>query len=355
MSNRLQEEMSSHNMKLLDYGITRRREDVNGKIDQSALDIAATNRKERLTKYTKSDWHSWTDHSTITMTINIGMYKKKQQEFYYARQLTKIRNNPEEFKRRLGMIEWEQLANMENVNDCVIFYSEKVAEVIDQMAPMKKKKVKKKPRVRLSPEILALMRERDRIRKQKSINPTPQIAMKLKKIKGQCKKLIYKEQMRTVHNLIREEGNSAVWKIIKKDTKGTQQKEKMQFTPKETNEFFINKVNKLNAVGVDRTLAIEPTKKLEEKINDMEKGENDKKLVFKTVQERKVIKIIEQMKAKTSCGKDKISSEMLKIGAEVLAVPLTWIINKSIVDKQFPEYWKEAIVKPLHKKGPKTI
>ena len=45
---------------------------------------------------------------------------------------------------------------------------------------------------------------------------------------------------------------------------------------------------------------------------------------------------------------------MLKIGAEVLTVPLTWIINKSIVDRQFPEYWKEAIVKPLHKKGPKT-
>ena len=41
------------------------------------------------------------------------------------------------------MIEWERIANMENVNDCVIFYSEKVAEVIDQMAPLKKKKIKK--------------------------------------------------------------------------------------------------------------------------------------------------------------------------------------------------------------------
>ena len=45
---------------------------------------------------------------------------------------------------------------------------------------------------------------------------------------------------------------------------------------------------------------------------------------------------------------------MLKIGAEVLSVPLTWIINKSIVDKKYPEYWKEAIVKPLHKKGAKN-
>ena len=252
------------------------------------------------------------------------------------------------------MIEWERIANMENVNDCVIFYSEKVAEVIDQMAPLKKKKMKKKPRVRMSPVVLELMKERDKIRKQRSINPTTQIETKFKKIEGQCKKLIYKEQMETVHNLIRKEGQSAVWKIIKKDTKRKENKEKMQFTPKETNAFFINKVTKLNAVGVDRTLAIEPTKKLEEKLKSKEKGEGGKNLVFKTVQEGKVRKIIEQLKAKTSCGRDKISSEMLKIGAEVLTVPLTWIINKSIVDRQFPEYWKEAIVKPLHKKGPKT-
>ena len=73
----------------------------------------------------------------------------------------------------------------------------------------------------------------------------------------------------------------------KKDIK---RKEKMQFTPKETNAFFINKVTKLNAVGVDRTLAIEPTKKLEEKLKSKEKGEGGKNLVFKTVQEGKVKK-----------------------------------------------------------------
>ena len=69
------------------------------------------------------------------------------------------------------------------------------------------------------------------------------------------------------------------------------------------------------------------------------------------MQESKIKKIINQLKSKKSCGKDNISSEILKIGAEVLAVPLTWIVNKSIVDKEFPTYWKEAIVKPLHKKG----
>ena len=59
------------------------------------------------------------------------------------------------------------------------------------------------------------------------------------------------------------------------------------------------------------------------------------------------------MKSKTSSGQDNISSELLKIGGEILAAPLTFIINKSIVDQKFPDFWKEAIVQPLHKKGSK--
>ena len=43
--------------------------------------------------------------------------------------------------------------------------------------------------------------------------------------------------------------------------------------------------------------------------------------------------------------------EILKIGAEVLVVPLTWIINTSITTGEFPEEWKIAKIIPLFKKG----
>ena len=43
----------------------------------------------------------------------------------------------------------------------------------------------------------------------------------------------------------------------------------------------------------------------------------------------------------------------MKLGAEVLAVPLTHIINTSIVSGVFPTNWKEAKVVPIHKKGNK--
>ena len=55
---------------------------------------------------------------------------------------------------------------------------------IDLLAPLRKKKVKKRPKVKLPEEVLKLMKERDDIRRQKAINPTPQIERMLKKNQG---------------------------------------------------------------------------------------------------------------------------------------------------------------------------
>ena len=84
----------------------------------------------------------------------------------------------------LSLIDWEKLAAMEDVNECVRYFTEKVNEVIDLLAPMRKKKVKKRPKVKLPEEVLKLMKERDDIRRQKAINPTPHIERMLKKNQG---------------------------------------------------------------------------------------------------------------------------------------------------------------------------
>ena len=57
------------------------------------------------------------------------------------------------------------------------------------------------------------------------------------------------------------------------------------------------------------------------------------------------------MKSKKSAGYDEVTQEQLIMGAEVLAVPLTQIINTSFTEGVFPEVWKEGIVTPVLKKG----
>jgi hypothetical protein len=116
------------------------------------------------------------------------------------------------------------------------------------------------------------------------------------------------------------------------------------------NSFFMEKVEKLSK-SIDKTLAIDPTEKLRSTRRDKHVKSP---LVFKTVQEAKVKRVIESLKPKVSSGKDELSAELLKLGGDILHVPLTYIINKSIVDGKFPSYWKEAVIKPLWKnKGSK--
>ena len=72
---------------------------------------------------------------------------------------------------------------------------------------------------------------------------------------------------------------------------------------------------------------------------------------IKTVNVGVVHKILKDMKAKRSYGHDGITSEVLKLGADVLKVPLTYIVNTSIRNSEYPSYWKIAKMIALYKKG----
>jgi hypothetical protein len=122
------------------------------------------------------------------------------------------------------------------------------------------------------------------------------------------------------------------------------------------NVFFKEKVEKLAAsikpyrpnsrtthyVAIDH----DPLIRLREKM----RGSN-LKFNLKTVSEKVVGKILRALKPKKSCGIDGITSEILKIGSEVLVVPLTYIINYSITSGKYPGMWKISKVIAILKKG----
>ena len=91
---------------------------------------------------------------------------------------------------------------------------------------------------------------------------------------------------------------------------------------------------------------MDPTVKLQEKLKD-----SNIKFKLKEVSEMDVMKIIRKLSKKKSCGHDGISAEVLKLGAEAIAGPLTLIINTSITTGKFPTKWKQAKVTPIYKKG----
>jgi len=64
---------------------------------------------------------------------------------------------------------------------------------------------------------------------------------------------------------------------------------------------------------------------------------------LKTVTEKPVYKAICSLKKKKGDVVDGISKEQLVLAAKVLVLPLTRIINNSIINCEFPEMWKEAL------------
>ena len=116
----------------------------------------------------------------------------------------------------------------------------------------------------------------------------------------------------------------------------------------EFNKFFVKKVEGL-LEGIDKEMYEDPIVRLKQKLQG-------KKLSFSLheVKEKDIEKVIKKLKKKQSCGKDEISSEVLKLAGNAVIAPLTKIINLSITSNKFPKEWKEALIKPLFKnKGSK--
>ena len=78
--------------------------------------------------------------------------------------------------------------------------------------------------------------------------------------------------------------------------------------------------------NIDKERVTEPLNTLREKMK-----KKNLKFTLKTVTEKTVKKVMKDMRKKKSAGHDNISQECLLLGKNVLATPLTRIINSSII------------------------
>ena len=111
------------------------------------------------------------------------------------------------------------------------------------------------------------------------------------------------------------------------------------------NEFFVKKISDLKE-SINPEDIKDPLIHIKEKMKD-----KNLNLSLKPVTVKHVKKLMKQMAKKKSKGNDGIPQDCLLMASEVIAGPLTDIINCSIKSGEFPTQWKEAVVVPLLKKG----
>ena len=68
-------------------------------------------------------------------------------------------------------------------------------------------------------------------------------------------------------------------------------------------------------------------------------------------------KIIKELKSKSSCGYDEITTKILKISSPFIVSPLTYtrICNRMLSTGRFPDRLKYSEIKPIYKKRDKTL
>jgi hypothetical protein len=76
------------------------------------------------------------------------------------------------------------------------------------------------------------------------------------------------------------------------------------------------------------------------------------KLKYTTINE--IEKIIKELKNKNSYGYDEITTKILKISSPFIVSPLTYICNRMLSTRIFPDRLKYSEVKPIYKKGDKS-
>lgn len=181
-----------------------------------------------------------------------------------------------------------------------------------------------------------------------------------KKLRNQCVTLGRKETQQANDQRMNK-NPSEVWKILKETTgqltkdpvklKDGSRALEYQESASAFNDFFLGKVEKIkNDIGEGGS---DPLNSTRQRASNL--GLKKSAFSLKTVNAKQVLKAIKKSK-KSSCPDiDGVSPEMLKLAGPVIAEPLSWVINSTIVSQKVPSVWKQARIIPLHKKKEKFL
>lgn len=64
-----------------------------------------------------------------------------------------------------------------------------------------------------------------------------------------------------------------------------------------------------------------------------------------------VMNIVRKLKNSNAVGFDDIRTDIIKLSIDIIAHPITFIINRCLLEGVFPDSIKKTIVKPIFKKG----
>lgn len=297
------------------------------------------------------------DHNSLLLNLHLHSSHPILKSVCLKRSYSK--ENIDYFNFLLGKEDWEDISNETDTNLIAENFIDTILHYLDVAIP--KKRVTSCNNNAYSPDNSWISKGIRKSCKQKRImhhyyKTTNDIHFK-EYYNTYCKilkKVIF--QAKNMHNsnvIIQSENiNKALWLTVKRETgvhKNRKEPLKILHNNNEIN-------NSLQIANLFNSYFSEVTKKLIKNANNYplsfpESLLNSKSIFIKPVTENEVSCLIKDLKNKFSHGFDEIPSTVLKYCSKNLIKPITILCNSSLSSGCFPEIFKQAIVKPLFKKG----
>ena len=293
------------------------------------------------------------DHLPI-FSINIDYRTKENQCRTKIRQMSD--KNIEKFKNEIGKVDWGNItANLNGPEAFSDFYVKFTTEY-DKCFPEKITKIgyhNRKPW--LTQGLKTAIKNKNKLYVKSLKNCSVQNTSNYKSYKSQLNKLLRQAERAHYKSLLNENKNNLrnMWNILKEvinKKKSCIKPSKMRIGSSETtdkhtiangfNNFFVNIGNNL-AKKIPKT-RMDPVSYI--------KDTNPHSIFLKPVDENEVQRIIFNLK-NASAGIDGIHSNVIKRTFHSYLVPLSHVLNLSIIQGFFPDSLKLAKVVPLYKSG----
>ena len=283
------------------------------KNSSSLLDHVLTNSADRISQFGIVNV-GLSDHQLIYCTrkitrtrLNAHKYVKMRSLKYYSEDL---------YVKKVKEIDFPDYSNFKDINEAYSDFTEKVASVIEEIAPIKEVRVKSNSQDWFDAEINEEIQRRDKL------------LAKFKKSRSHSDNENYKKSRNKVQRMIKDKKKNFV--IGKLDDNIGKPKELWK---------------SLKSLGLPSKESSSATICLEK--DGILSFDNDKAPAT-------ILKLLKQLNPAKSAGIDNLTGKFLKEGAPVLASPITDLVNLSISLSLFPDDCKIAKLKPLYKKEAKT-
>ena len=275
--------------------------------------------------------------------------------------------NKREFEEELRNIDWSGINENTGTDLSYMYFYKKIEEILDLLAPyrkMNRREIKLGQMPWITQGILVSMAIRDDYYKHLKSEKDPDIKAQFS--------VLYKRYRNMIVNLLRRSKNNyyAVYFVnnqsnIKKTWDGIRDlinvSKKKNSSPSKLvykNEEKVSNADMaecLNDFFVKIGASIEAKiPKPKESFSSYLKHPNNKSIFLCPCSPDEIISIIKDMNPSKASGPNSIPTKLIIEFSELLANPLSCIINMSLKEGIFPSLNKEANVCPIHKKKEKT-